>query len=131
MLRNIAAVLAGLIVGMIVNMLLVQINTLIFPLPEGVNMMDSEQMRSAIRQMPPASWIGVFIAHLGQAFVGAWLAAKIGKSHQMVLAMIVGVLALLGGIANALMLATPAWTWIEMPLYLVAAWFGGKLGCRK
>ncbi len=41
--------------------------------------------------------------------------------------LIVGVLSLAGGIANAIMRSTPAWTWIEMPLYLVVAWLAGRM----
>ncbi len=52
MFRNIAAVIAGLIVGMIVNIALIQLNTVFFPLPEGVDMADSAQMREAIKEMP-------------------------------------------------------------------------------
>ncbi len=66
-------------------------------------------------------------AHLGQAFVGGWVAARLGASRRMMLAMIVGVLSLAGGIANAIMLSTPMWTWIEMPLYLVVAWLAGRM----
>lgn len=127
MLRNIAAVIAGLLAGMVVNMATIQLNNVFFPLPVGVDMTDPAQMKEAIRGMPTAAWIGVFAAHLGQAFVGGWLAARLGASRPMLLAMIVGALSLLGGIANAVMLATPAWTWIEMPLYLVVAWAAGRL----
>ncbi len=45
----------------------------------------------------------------------------------MMLAMIVGVLSLAGGIANAIMLSAPVWTWIEMPFYLVVAWLAGRI----
>ena len=127
MLRNIGAVIAGLVAGMVVNLVLVQANTLVFPLPDGVNMTDTEQMRDAIAGLPASAWILVFVAHLGQAFVGGWLAARLGASHPMVLAMIVGVLSLGAGVANTLMLSAPAWTWIEMPLYLVAAWLAGRI----
>lgn len=126
MLRNIAAVIAGLVVGMIVNMALIQLNTVFFPLPEGVDMMDTAQMKEAIKSMPPTGWILVIAAHLGQAFVGGWVAARLGASRVMMLAMIVGALSLAGGIANAVMLASPTWTWIEMPLYLMVAWLAGR-----
>ena len=127
MLRNIAAVIAGLVVGMIVNLALIQLNTVFFPLPDGVDMTNTAQMKDAIQEMPAAAWILVFAAHLGQAFVGGWVAARFGASHRMMLAMIVGVLSLAGGIANAVMLSTPAWTWIEVPLYLVVAWLAGRM----
>ncbi len=49
----------------------------------------------------------------------------------MVLAMIIGVLSLIGGIMNAMSIPLPAWTYIEMPLYLVVAWFAGSLEVKR
>ena len=126
MLRNAGAVIAGLVVGMIVNLALVQLNTVPFPLPDGVDVTDTAQMRDAIRELPAAAWILVFAAHLSQSFVGAWVAARLGTSHWMALAMIVGVVSLGAGITNAMMLSAPAWTWLEMPFYLVVAWMAGR-----
>ncbi len=127
MLRNIAAVIAGLVVGMIVNLALIQLNTVFFPLPDGVDMTNTAQMKDVIQGMPAAAWILVIAAHLGQAFVGGWVAARLGASRRMMLAIIVGLLSLAGGIANALMLAAPVWTWIEMPFYPVVAWLAGRM----
>ncbi len=127
MIRNIAAVVAGLVVGMIVNLVLIQLNTVFFPLPDGVDMTDTAQLKDAIQGMPAAAWILVFAAHLGQAFVGGWVAARLGASRRMMLAMIVGILSLAGGIANAVMLSAPVWTWIEMPFYPVVAWLAGRM----
>ena len=45
----------------------------------------------------------------------------------MQLALVVGGLSLAAGVANQLMLSAPAWTWLEMPFYLVAAWLAGRL----
>jgi hypothetical protein len=126
-LRNIAAVIAGLVVGMIVNLALIQLNTVFFPLPDGVDMTNTAQMRDVIQGMPAAAWILVIAAHLGQAFVGGWVAARLGASRRMMLAIIVGLLSLAGGIANALMLSAPLWTWIEMPFYPVVAWLAGRM----
>jgi len=125
--RNAGAVIAGLVVGMSVNLALVQLNTVFFPLPDGVDVTDTAQLRDAIRDLPAAAWILVFAAHLGQSFVGAWVAARLGASRWMTLAMIVGVVSLGAGIMNAMMLSAPAWTWIEMPFYLVVAWMAGRM----
>ena len=131
MLRNAGAVIAGLVVGMFVNLALVQLNTVFFPLPDGVDLTDSAQMRDAIQDLPAAAWILVFAAHLGQSFVGAWVAARLGASHWMTLAMIVGVVSLGAGIANAMMLSAPAWTWLEMPFYLVVAGMAGRMEAAR
>ncbi len=127
MLRNIAAVIFGLIVGSIVNLALLQLNLVLFPLPEGVELEDTERMREVVQGMPPKAWVLILAAHLGQAFVGGWFAARLGKSHPLRLALIVGSLSLVGGMANAILLATPAWTWAEMPFYLVFAWVAGRI----
>ncbi|MEE4175332.1 MAG: hypothetical protein V2I57_13850 [Xanthomonadales bacterium] len=126
MLRNIGAVILGIVVGMIVNIVIVQINLIFFPLPEGVDPADYEALKAAMPSQPATAWIGVIAAHLGQAFVGGWVAARVGASRPVLLAMIVGVFTLAGGIANAVMLSPPAWTLIELPLYLVVAWLAGK-----
>lgn len=131
MLRNAGAVIAGLVVGMTVNLALVQLNTVLFPLPNGIDITDTAQMRDAIQDLPAAAWIVVFAAHLGQSFVGAWVAARLGTSHRMILAMIVGVVSLGSGIANAIMLSTPAWTWLEMPFYLVVAGMAGRMEAAR
>lgn len=47
MLRNVGAVLAGLVVGVIVNMSLIMLNGMVlFPMPEGMDMNDPEQMNA-------------------------------------------------------------------------------------
>lgn len=127
MLRNIGAVLVGLLVGMAVNIVIINLNLLLFPLPEGVSLSDQEALKAVVAEQPAAAWIGVIAAHLGQAFVGGWVAARLGASRPVLLAMIVGVLTLAGGIANAIMMPLPTWTLIELPLYLVVAWFAGRL----
>ena len=45
----------------------------------------------------------------------------------MVVAMIIGVLSLIGGYINMQSIPLPTWMWIEMPLYLVAAWLAASL----
>ena len=131
MLRNIfvntGAVVAGLIVGSLLNFALVQLNLMLFPLPEGLDLTDYAAVGEAVRDMPASAWILVFAAHLGQAFVGGWVAARLGASKPVLLALIVGLLTLVGGVFNAIAVSTPAWTWIEMPLYLVVAWLAGRL----
>ncbi len=71
MLRNIGAVVLGMIVGMVVNMILISINGyVLFPMPEGMDMYDPEQLSSYIETLPAAGMILPILAHLGQAFVG-------------------------------------------------------------
>lgn len=132
MARNIIAVIAGLAVGMVVNMALILLNSyVLYPMPEGMDMQDTEQMNAYIRTLPTAAFFVVLAAHLGQAFVGGWTAARLGASKPMVLAMIVGVLSLAGGVYNLINLDGPKWLAIELPLYLVLAWLAGRIEVKR
>jgi hypothetical protein len=80
-----------------------------------------------IATLPVLVFVVIIGDHLIQSFVGGWMAARLGHSHPMILAMTIGVLSLLGGIAAMVMIAGPAWLVIELPLYLAVAWGAGRL----
>jgi len=132
MFRNILAVVAGTAVGMAVNMALIILNSqVLFPMPAGMDMYDPVQMNAYIATLPVAAFLVVMAAHLGQSFVGGWTAARLGKSKPLVLAMIVGVISLIGGVANMMSLDGPDWMLIELPLYLVVAWAAGQMEIKR
>ncbi len=132
MVRNIGAVFAGMVAGMMVNMAIVMLNSyVLFPMPEGTDFNDPVSMGAYIESLPAIAMVVAMVAHLGQSFVGGWVAARVGASRPMVLAMIVGVLSMLGGIANMMQLPTPAWFVIELPLYLVVAWAAGSIEVKR
>ncbi|HBF22848.1 MAG TPA: hypothetical protein DDW23_03445 [Planctomycetes bacterium] len=127
MINNAIAVVVGLAVGMAVNMGLVVANMALFPAPEGFNWEDPVVVSEYLAALPILAFLIVLAAHLGQAFVGGWVAAKISKANPMGVALTVGALSLAGGIMNMMQLPHPTWMWIEMPLYLVVAWAAGNL----
>ena len=49
----------------------------------------------------------------------------------MLLAMIVGVVALIGGLINMMMIKDPGWMMIELLLYLVVAWLAGRMEQKR
>ena len=126
----IVAVIVGLFIGGTVNLGTGMLNVLIFPMPDGVSWNDSEAINEWIKDLPQSAFILVLVAHVSQAFVGGFVAALIAKRNMMCVAMAVGVLSLVAGIMNLLMIPAPSWLWVEMPLYLVAAWVAGKLVMR-
>lgn len=128
MIRNIGAVIAGMVVGGVVNMAVVMVNAFVlFPMPPGTSFEDPEQMAAYIAGLPVIAWLIAILAHLLQAFVGGWVAARLGGSYPMVLALIVGGLSLLGGILNLIDLSAPIWMWAELPLYLGVAAVAGQI----
>lgn len=131
MIRNVCAVLAGLIVGMVFNLVVVGVDFILYPMPEGVDFQDTEGVAAYIKSLPLLALLIVLVAHLGQAFFGGWVAAILSRNNPMMVAMIVGGLSLIAGLINMLELSLPAWMWIEMPLYLVVAWIAAKLELKR
>ena len=106
--KMLGAFLLGMVVGMIANMVLIQINLSLYPAPEGMDMNDMEAWKSFAATLPPAAFLIPVIAHLAQAFLGGWVAARIAPAHVMGIALTIGVVSMLGGIMNLINLAPPA-----------------------
>ena len=132
-LKNILAVIAGLIVGGAINMGIVMISGSIIPPPPGTDMTTPEGIKAAMPLLEPKHFIIPFLAHALGTLVGAWVAAAIAATHKMTLATVIGGLFLLGGIGAAFMIPAPTW-FIAVDLvlaYIPMAYLGGKLGARK
>ena len=128
MLRNILAVLSGLLAGGALNMALIQLNMhVLFPMPPGMDMNNPEEFSTFVATLPALAFVVVLFAHLGQSFFGGWVAARLGASRPILLAMIVGALSLAGGIYAMTLIKGPDWMMVELPLYLVTAWFAGRI----
>jgi uncharacterized membrane protein YqgA involved in biofilm formation len=128
-LRNILAVIAGLVVGSIFNMSLIMVGGSVVAPPEGVDLTTSEGLIEGMSLMEPRHFVFPFLAHALGTFVGAYLAARIARTRKMSMAAIVGVFFLIGGIANVYMLPSPMWFNVIdlVGAYLPMAFFGGKL----
>jgi len=132
--RNILAVIAGVILGMMVNMGLVMLGPMIIPPPEGVNMTNMESINASIHLLQPKHYIFPFLAHSLGTLVGAFLAAKLAATHKMKFAIGIGAFFLLGGAAAAMQLAkSPLWFKIlDLGIaYLPMGWLGGRLASSK
>ena len=84
--KNIIAVLAGAIVGSIVNGLLINASSSIIPTPNGADVTTIEGLKEAMHLFEPKHFIMPFLAHALGTFVGAFLAVKIAASHKLQLA---------------------------------------------
>lgn len=132
-LRNILAVIAGLIVGSVVNMGIIMISSSIVPPPDGADLSTTEGLIEAMPLMTPIHFLMPFLAHALGTFVGAIIAAAIGVNRKLLLAMIIGVFFLIGGIASVFMLPSPMWfNAVDLVFaYIPMAWLGAKVVMRK
>ena len=129
MLRNILGIVAGLIVGSIVNMALVTVGPMVIAPPAGADMTTMEGLQAAMPLFEPKHFVFPFLAHALGAFVGALVACLIAASHKMIIALVLGVLFLFGGIAAAYMIPAPMWfeALDLIVAYIPMALLGGKL----
>lgn len=130
--RNILAVISGIVVGGVVNMGIINISGSIIPPPEGADVTTTEGLKEAMLLFEPRHFIFPFLAHALGTFIGAFLAALIAATHKMKFALGIGFFFLLGGIASVFMLPSPTWFTILdlVGAYLPMAWIAGKLGDR-
>ncbi len=127
--KNVLAVVAGIVVGMSVNMGLVQISGSIIPPPEGVDVTNMESLKENMHLFGPKNFVFPFLAHALGTFAGAFVTVLIAASHKMKLALGIGAFFLLGGIAAASMLPAPMWFNVLdlVGAYLPMGWLAAKL----
>ncbi len=126
--RNILAVIAGWFCGSIINMGLIQLGHVLFPI-EGL---DPENMESLAEIMPGLDFqyfIFPFLAHALGTLIGAFIAGIIAANHKMKFALAIGVLFLIGGIYMSYLISGPIWfSILDIALaYIPMAWLGGKI----
>lgn len=126
---NIASVLLGLFIGGALNMAIITIGPQIIPAPAGIDMTTEDGLKTGMSMLAPKHFIFPFLAHALGTALGAWIAAFIGKSHQVILAIIIGVLFLIGGIMAVVLLNAPMWyNILDLCLaYIPMAWIGYAL----
>ncbi len=129
-LRNILAVVVGLVVGSAVNMALITFGPAIIPPPAGVDVTNAQSIAASIHLFEPRHYIVPLLAHALGTLAGAVSAFLIAASHRQIFAYVVGVFFLAGGIAASFMIPAPTW-FITLDLvgaYLPMAWVGKWLG---
>ena len=132
-LRNLLAVIAGLVVGSVVNMAIITVGPMVIPPPTGIDMTDMDKFAENLKLLGPAHFIAPWLAHALGTLVGAFTAAKVAAGHKMKLALGIGIFFLLGGIMMVSMVGGPVW-FAALDLigaYLPMGFLGGMLGGAK
>jgi len=132
--RNIAAVLLGIIIGSIVNMSIIKLGSLLVAVPEGVNPEDFESIKRHFHLYEPKHFIVPILAHGIGTLCGAFVATKIALSRKKMFAIIIGLWFLLGGSMMVYLLPNqPQWVIIcDLVLaYLPMSWVGYMIADKK
>jgi hypothetical protein len=132
LLRNVLAILGGVVIGSGVNMALILLGPTLIPPPPGVDVSNAESLARAMPLFQPRHFVMPFLAHALGTFAGALSAYLIAASHKARFAFAIGAFFLAGGVAASFMIPAPAW-FIALDLllaYLPMAWLGSRAGAR-
>jgi len=127
--KNILAVIAGLLVGSIVNMALITISGKVIPPPTDADITTMEGLKASMHLFEPKHFLFPFLAHALGTLVGAFIAAKLAANNHIKIGLLIGVFFLVGGRANIVMLPSPPWfTVVDLVFaYLPMAYIGATL----
>ena len=131
--RNVLALVAGILIGGAVNMALVMVSPSLIPPPAGVDVSDPESLSRSMHLFAPRHFVMPFLAHALGTLTGALVASRIAATHKLTIALAVGVVFLCGGVAASFMIPAPAW-FIALDLlvaYIPMAWIGARLGGHR
>jgi hypothetical protein len=131
MLRRVSAVLAGAGVVFVVVALLQYLNSLLYPLPEGVSPMDpadAEAFADYLNQMPMRSWVIALGSEVLGAYLGALTAAFVVRDGRMWVPGIVIASGAFASFSNWRLFPHPMWFMVSQPfLYLLVFFLVGRV----
>ena len=132
-LKNVLAVVAGIVIGSLVNGGIIMISSSVIPPPPGVDVTTEEGLKAGIHLFKPINFLMPFLAHALGTFTGAFVTAKIAANRKLLFAMLVGLLFLAGGIIMVLQIPSPTWfTMVDLLFaYLPMAWLGYLLAVKN
>lgn len=117
----------GLVVGIIANMLIVQISMVLYPVPQGVDVSDPSQLALWMGQMPMSQMMLVFVAHCTQAAMGAFAGGWVNRSTAQRTGWMVGAISATFSALNLTQIAHPEWFWLEIPICVALGGMVGRL----
>ena len=131
--RNVLAVIVGIIAGSTLNMAIIMVSGSIVPPPQGADINTMEGLTASMHLFTPINFLMPFLAHALGTLIGAFIAALIAASHKMILGLVIGACFLIGGIMNIMMLPSPIWFSIVdiVGAYIPMGYLGVKLAIKK
>ena len=131
-LKNVLAVVLGIIIGGAINMGLVNIGGSIIPPPAGAVVTDVESLAQSMHLFEAKHFIFPFLAHAVGTLIGAIIAFKVAANNNLKLSLLVGGFFLIGGIMMVYSLPAPMWfNALDLIVaYIPMGWLGAKIGSK-
>jgi hypothetical protein len=131
--KSILLSVAGLLIGVITNGIIVQIGSQIVKAPKGLDLSTEQGLAKAMPLMGAEHFVFPFLAHAIGTLVGAYFVSRMKVNRALLNAMAIGFAFLAGGVMMVLTLPGTPWWFVATDLvlaYLPMAYLGYKLGQR-
>lgn len=133
--RNIIAVLAGILLFMVGITGLHVLSSLLIempPFPEG-EAATPEAWKAFMEGLSLVQMLSALVSHIGGTFFGAWIAALISRDGKLIVPLVVALFSMVGGVINVFMIpGQPLWFIVaDISLYLPAGLLAGRLAQRN
>lgn len=128
MLRDVGAVILGLVVSFGVIMGIQMIGHAIWPPPEGLNRNDMDALQTYVSQLPFLALLAPIASYFFGALAGPFVASKIGMAQPKAFAAIIGLILLAATVANLIQIPHPVWfSVLAVAAVFIGAWLALQL----
>ena len=125
--RWVGPVVAGFVVASIIMLIFEWINHYLFPIPGGMDTMNTAAVQAFTASLPWTAYILVFLGWAVGAFEGGCTTAWLGKENQIPLTTILAVLLVLAGIFDMVTIGFPMIAMVLGVLILAVCPYLGRL----
>jgi hypothetical protein len=128
MMKRTIAVIVGVLAGVVVIALIQSLSHLIYPLPAGVDVNDTEAMKQVISTLPVGAFLFVLLSYAVGSFSGGLVSALIFKPGKYLDSVLIGSILMIMGLFTLLNIPHPLWFWIaSLFIYLPMSLLGAKI----
>jgi len=132
MIRDIAAVIAGLAAAIVLIFLVQKVGHILYPPPPDIDINDVEAARTYISQLPLLALLFPIFSYFVGAFAGSMIACRIGTERPKVFAGIIGLVLLAFTIGNLVWIPHPHWfSALAVAAVLTASWLAMSISPTK
>ncbi len=130
MLKNIIAVILGIIGGGLMVGIIQQMSHRRYGSAEGISLEDIEGLTAFIETLPTEAFLFVILAHCTGAFIAGFIASKLSINNHYVLGLIAAFALLLATLVTVFSIpGQPDWVLYLDPIAtLICGWIGAKIG---
>lgn len=130
--KNIGFAILSLVVAFIVIMVVQQINLLLYPLPEWVDVNNPDHLSQIMASLPLGALCMVALSYLLGSLAAGFILCKTLKRHSIKLILTLGGILTAAGIANLIAIPHPIWFAIITTItYIPAVWVGSFISQGK